>query len=168
MSNHEITTADRWRWVTHLHGISLEELRKQTNRLHLVVYEGTNAEAIVHPTEPEIFINHYRSASTREGLHYAAWTKTMTLEDIKNQLRMRKTSMYDPIVVDSWQFFIIDREIGQPFELLDIVQEALLMLVGNLSPRSVANCVIQSLLHRLMKLDMGKHTYALGSERSLI
>lgn len=124
----------------------LEELRRRTNRLYLVVYEGTNAEATVHPTEPELFINRYRSASTREGLYNAAWTTTMTLEDIKNQLRMRKTSMYDPIVVDSWQFIIIDREVGQPFELLDIVQDALLMLIGDPSPRSIAKRVIRSVI----------------------
>jgi hypothetical protein len=124
----------------------LEELRRRTNRLHLVVYEGTNAEATVHPSEPELFINRYRSASTREGLHEATWTTTMTLEDIKNQLRLRKTSMYDPIVVDSWQFIIIDREVGQPFELLDIVQDALLMLAGDPSPRSVAKRVIRSVI----------------------
>lgn len=35
--------------------------------------------------------------------------------------------MYDPIVVD---LFIIDREVGQRSELLDIVQDALLMLQG--------------------------------------
>ncbi|KAJ8115380.1 hypothetical protein OPT61_g2970 [Boeremia exigua] len=124
----------------------LEELRKRSNRLHLVVYEGTSAEATVHPTEPELFINRYRSASTREGLHSAPWTTLMTLEDIKNQLRLRKTSMYDPIVVDSWQFIIIDREVGQPFELVDIVQDALLMLVGDPSPRSVAKRVIRSVI----------------------
>jgi hypothetical protein len=31
--------------------------------------------------------------------------------------------MYDPIVVDSWQFIIIDREIGLPFQLMNIVQD---------------------------------------------
>ncbi|UPX20562.1 uncharacterized protein EKO05_0010790 [Ascochyta rabiei] len=124
----------------------LEELRRRTNRLHLVVYEGTNAEATVHPSEPELFINRYRSSSTREGLHDADWTTTMTLEDIKNHLRLRKTSMYDPIVVDSWQFIIIDREVGRPFELLDIVQDALLMLVGDPSPRSIAKRVVRSVV----------------------
>ncbi|KAF1359343.1 hypothetical protein EJ07DRAFT_166325 [Lizonia empirigonia] len=124
----------------------LEELRRRTNRLYLVVYEGTNAEATVHPTEPELFINRHRSSSTREGLYEAEWTTTMTLEDIKNQLRMRKVSMYDPIVVDSWQFILIDREVGQPFELLDIVQDTLLMLVGDPTPRSVAKRVIRSVI----------------------
>lgn len=62
----------------------LEELRRRTNRLYLVVHEGTNAEATVHPTEPELFINRHRSSSTREGLYEAEWTTTMTLEDIKN------------------------------------------------------------------------------------
>lgn len=70
----------------------------------------------------------------------------MTLEDIKNQLRMRKTSMYDPIVVDSWQFIIIDRDVGQPFELLDIVQDALLILVGDPSPRQIAKRVVRSVV----------------------
>ena len=124
----------------------LEELRRRSNRLFLVVYEGTNAEATVHPTEPELFINRHRSSSTREGLYEAEWRTTMTLEDIKNQLRMRKTSMYDPIVVDSWQFIIIDREVGQPFELLDIVQDALLMLHGDPSPRTVAKRVVRTVM----------------------
>jgi hypothetical protein len=124
----------------------LEELRRRTNRLHLVVYEGTSADATVHPTEPDLFISRYRSAASREGLHDAEWTTTMTLEDIKNQLRMRKTSMYDPIVVDSWQFIIIDREVGQPFELMDLVQDALLMLVGDPMPRSIAKRVIRSVI----------------------
>jgi hypothetical protein len=124
----------------------LEEMRKRSNRLYLVVYEGTNAEATVHPTEPELFINRYRSAATREGLYEASWTTATTLEDIKNQLRLRKTSMYDPIVVDSWQFIIIDREVGQPFELLDIVQDALLILQGDPSPRTLAKRVIRSVI----------------------
>ena len=62
----------------------LEEMRKRSNRLYLVVYEGTNAEATVQPTEPELFINRHRSAATREGLYEAPWTTTKTLEDIKN------------------------------------------------------------------------------------
>lgn len=124
----------------------LEELRRRTDRLHLVVYEGTSADATVHPTEPDLFINRFRTAKTREGLHEAEWTTSMTLEDIKNQLRMRKTSMYDPIVVDSWQFIIIDRDVGQPFELVDIVQDALLMLVGDPSPRQIAKRVVRSVI----------------------
>ena len=124
----------------------LEELRRRTDRLFLVVYEGTSADATVHPTEPELFISRYRSANTRKGLHEAEWTTSMTLEDIKNQLRMRKTSMYDPIVVDSWQFIIIDRDVGQPFELLDIVQDALLMLVGDPSPRQIAKRVVRNVI----------------------
>lgn len=54
--------------------------------------------------------------------------------------------MYDPIVVDSWQFIIIDREVGQPFELRDIVQDALLLLQGDPSPRAVAKPVIRSVV----------------------
>jgi hypothetical protein len=51
--------------------------------------------------------------------------------------------MYDPIVVDSWQFIIIDREVGLPFQLMDIVQDTLLMLVGDPSPRQIAKRVIR-------------------------
>jgi hypothetical protein len=50
--------------------------------------------------------------------------------------------MYDPIVIDSWQFIIIDREVGLPFQLMDIVQNELFMLLGDPSPRQVAERVI--------------------------
>ncbi|RII12944.1 hypothetical protein CUC08_Gglean005062 [Alternaria sp. MG1] len=124
----------------------LDELRKRTASLYLVVYEGTHADATVHPTEPDLFISRHRSAITLDELDNVDFTTTLTLEEIKNQLRMRKTSMYDPIVVDSWQFIIIDREVGLPFRLIDIVQDALLMLVGDPSPRQMAKRVIREII----------------------
>jgi hypothetical protein len=124
----------------------LDELRKRTASLYLVVYEGTHADATVHPTEPDLFISRHRSAITLDELDTADFTTTLTLEEIKNQLRMRKTSMYDPIVVDSWQFMIIDREVGLPFRLIDIVQDTLLMLVGDPSPRQMAKRVIREII----------------------
>lgn len=54
--------------------------------------------------------------------------------------------MYDPIVVDSWQFIIIDREVGLPFQLMEIVQDTLLMLVGDPSPRQMAKRVIREII----------------------
>jgi hypothetical protein len=83
---------------------------------------------------------------THEELQIVRYSTTMTLEDVKNQLRRGKTTMYDPIVVDSWQFIIIDREIGLPFQLMDIVQDALLMLCGDPSPRQVAKRVIREII----------------------
>ncbi|KAH5383217.1 hypothetical protein HBI38_228920 [Parastagonospora nodorum] len=124
----------------------LDEIRKRKERLYLVVYEGTNADATVHPTEPDLFISRHRSAMTHEELQTVRYSTTVTLEDVKNQLRRGKTTMYDPIVVDSWQFIIIDREVGQPFQLMDIVQDTLLMLVGDPSPRQVAKRVIREVI----------------------
>ncbi|KAE8822436.1 hypothetical protein PTNB85_10464 [Pyrenophora teres f. teres] len=124
----------------------LSELRKRTASLYLVVYEGTLADATVHPTEPDLFISRHRSAAALDKLDTVDFTTTLTLEEIKNQLRMRKTSMYDPIVVDSWQFIIIDREVGLPFRLIDMVQDALLMLVGDPSPRQMAKRVIREII----------------------
>ncbi|KAF1941695.1 hypothetical protein EJ02DRAFT_193200 [Clathrospora elynae] len=124
----------------------LNELRKRTASFYLVVYEGTHADATVHPTEPDLFISRHRSAITLDELDTIDFTTTLTLEEIKNQLRMRKTSMYDPIVVDSWQFIIIDREVGLPFRLIDMVQDALLMLVGDPSPRQMAKRVIREII----------------------
>ena len=54
--------------------------------------------------------------------------------------------MYNPLVVDFWQFIIIDRQPGLPFALFDIVQDTLLMLVGDLSPRQLARRVIQDII----------------------
>lgn len=71
----------------------LDELQKRTERLLLVVYEGTNADATVHPTEGELFIKRHRSASSRDELGFAEWKTDITLEDIKNDLRFRKNSM---------------------------------------------------------------------------
>lgn len=124
----------------------LDELRKRTASLYLVVYEGTHADATVHPTEPDLFISRHRSALTLDELDTVEYTTTLTLEDVKNQLRMRKTSMYDPIVVDSWQFIIIDREVGLPFRLMEIVQDTLLWLVGDPSPRQMAKRVIREII----------------------
>jgi hypothetical protein len=124
----------------------LDEMRRRKERLYLVVYEGTNADATVHPTEPDLVICRNRSAMTHEELQSVRYSTTITLEDVKNQLRRRKTTMYDPIVVDSWQFIIIDREVGLPFQLMDIVQDALLMLVGDPSPRQVTKRVIREII----------------------
>lgn len=71
----------------------LEELQKRTERILLVVYEGTNADATVCPTEGELFIKRHRSATSHDELSFAEWTVDMTLEDIKNDLRFRKNSM---------------------------------------------------------------------------
>lgn len=124
----------------------LDELRKRTASLYLVVYEGTHADATVHPTEPDLFISRYRTAANLDELDTADFTTTLTLEEIKNELRMRKNSMYDPIVVDSWQFIIIDREVGLPFRLIDIVQDTLFMLAGDPSPRQMAKRVIREVI----------------------
>ncbi|KAH8711892.1 hypothetical protein GQ44DRAFT_689821 [Phaeosphaeriaceae sp. PMI808] len=124
----------------------LNEIRKRTDRLYIVVYEGTNADATVHPTEPDLFICRHRSAMTHEELQTIRYSTTITLEDVKNQLRRGKVTMYDPIVVDSWQFIIIDREVGLPFQLMDIVQDTLLMLVGDPSPRQIAKRVIREII----------------------
>lgn len=124
----------------------LDEIRRRKERLYLVVYEGTNADATVHPTEPDLFICRNRSAMTHEELQTVRYSTTITLEDVKNQLRRGKTTMYDPIVVDSWQFIIIDREVGQPFQLMDIVQDTLLMLVSDPSPRHIAKRVIREVI----------------------
>jgi hypothetical protein len=124
----------------------LDEIRKRKERLYLVVYEGTNADATVHPTEPDVYICRHRSAMTHEELQTVRYSTTVTLEDVKNQLRRGKPTMYDPIVVDSWQFIIIDREVGLPFQLMDIVQDTLLMLVGDPSPRHVAKRVIREII----------------------
>ncbi|KAL7775813.1 hypothetical protein CFE70_009657 [Pyrenophora teres f. teres 0-1] len=124
----------------------LDELRKRTASLYLVVYEGTHADATVHPTEPDLFISRHRSAMTLDELKDADYSTTLTLEEIKNHLRMKKTTMYDPIVVDSWQFIIIDREVGLPFRLIDIVQDTLMMLIGDPSPRQMAKRVIREII----------------------
>lgn len=124
----------------------LDELRRRTAALYIVVYEGTHADATVHPTEPDLFISRHRSSMSLEELEKVDYSTTLTLEDVKNQLRRRKTSMYDPIVVDSWQFIIIDREVGLPFQLIDIVQDTLLMLVGDPSPRQMAKRVIREII----------------------
>ncbi|KAF1829402.1 hypothetical protein BDW02DRAFT_642881 [Decorospora gaudefroyi] len=124
----------------------LDELRKRTAMLYLVVYEGTHADATVHPTEPDLFISRHRSAMSLDELDKVEYSTTLTLEEVKNHLRMRKTTMYDPIVVDSWQFIIIDREVGQPFRLLEIVQDSLMMLIGDPSPRQLAKRVIREII----------------------
>lgn len=124
----------------------LNELQNRTERLLLVVYEGTNADATVHPTEGELFIKRHRSARSRDELELAEWTTDITLEDIKNDLRFRKNSMYDPVVVDSWQFIIIDREPGLPFELFEIITDILLMLVNDPSPKELVKRIIKEIV----------------------
>jgi hypothetical protein len=71
----------------------LDELQKRTERILLVVYEGTNADATVCPTEGELFIKRHRSATSHDDLELTEWTIDMNLEDIKNDLRFRKNSM---------------------------------------------------------------------------
>ncbi|KAL1610104.1 hypothetical protein SLS60_001769 [Paraconiothyrium brasiliense] len=124
----------------------LDELEKRTERLLLVVYEGTNADATVHPTEGELIIKRHRSAKSRQALDLTEWTTDTSLEDIKNDLRFRKSSMYDPIVVDSWQFIIIDRAPNLPFELFDIIEDVLLMLVDDPSPKEIMKRVIEEVI----------------------
>lgn len=124
----------------------LGELQMRTDRLLLVVYEGTNADATVHPSEGELVIKRHRSARSRQALDLVDWTIDTTLEDIKNDLRFRKSSMYDPIVVDSWQFIIIDRHPNLPFELFEIIEDILLMLVDDPSPREIMKRVIEEVI----------------------
>jgi hypothetical protein len=129
----------------------LDEIRKRKERMYLVVYEGTNADNTVHPTEPDLFICRHRSAVMHEELQTVRYSTSMRLEDVKNQLRRGRTTMYDPIVVEIWQFIIVDREIGSPFQPMDIVQDTLLMLTGDPSPRQVAKRVIRKIISRLYR-----------------
>ncbi|KAF2491329.1 hypothetical protein BU16DRAFT_468768 [Lophium mytilinum] len=125
----------------------LDELRKRTERLVLVAYQGVDADAAIYPSDDDLFIKRKRSARTKEMIKAAEWTTEVNLEDIKNDLRLRKTSsMYDPIVVDSWQIVIVDKTPGLPFSLFDIVQDALLMLTGDPSPREVVKQVIRDVI----------------------
>ncbi|KAF2787452.1 hypothetical protein K505DRAFT_421768 [Melanomma pulvis-pyrius CBS 109.77] len=124
----------------------LDELRRRTERLILVVYESTNADATVHPSEAELFISRRRSAKSHEDIERVEWTTAITLEDVKNDLRMQKTSTYDPIVVDSWEFILIDKDPGLPFQLFDIIQDTLLLLANDPSPRQIAKRVIRDVI----------------------
>lgn len=54
--------------------------------------------------------------------------------------------MYDPVVVDSWQFIIIDRETNLPFELFSIMEDILLMLVDEPSPRDIMRPVVEDVI----------------------
>ncbi|KAF2175897.1 hypothetical protein K469DRAFT_609184 [Zopfia rhizophila CBS 207.26] len=124
----------------------LDEIRKRTERLVLVVYEGSNADATVYPSDNDLFVTRRRTAKGNEDIEKAKWTTEITLEDIKNDLRLRKTSMYDPIVVDSWQFIIIDKQAGLPFTLFDIIHDTLLYLTGDPSPREVTKNVFRGVI----------------------
>jgi hypothetical protein len=124
----------------------LDELRKRTERLVVVAYEGNNAEPTLKPSDDDLFIRRRRSANTYDELSTMGWTTEFTLEDIKNNLRLRKTSMYDPIVANSWQVIIIDKTPGLPFSLFDIVQDALLRLAGDPSPREITKQVIRDVI----------------------
>ncbi|KAF2811922.1 uncharacterized protein BDZ99DRAFT_569863 [Mytilinidion resinicola] len=124
----------------------LDELRKRTERLVLVAYEGVDADPTIYPADDDLFITRKCSAKTKEMIDAAKWTTEVALEDIKNDLRLRKTSTYDPIVVESWQIVIIDKTPGLSFSLFDIVDDALLMLTGDPSPREVAKQVIRDVI----------------------
>lgn len=123
----------------------LDELKRRTERLFVVVYEGTKAVATVFPSDQELFIRRQRPANIAEGAEQPPWTVELELEDIKNDLRMRK-SMYEPVDDDSWQFIIADRQTGLPFQLFDIVQDILLMLTGDPTPRQLASRVVQDVI----------------------
>ena len=120
----------------------LDEMLARKERLHLMVFEGTSKAPTVRTSEPDLFICRHRAAMTHDELQTVEFNTTVTLEDVGKQLRNSQTSKYEPIVVDSWQFIIIDRMAGMPFQLTEIVQDALLMLCGDPSPRQVAKRVI--------------------------
>lgn len=123
----------------------LEELRRRTERLIVVVYEGTNAVATVCPGDEELFIRRRRPAKTAKDPEKPPWIVELELEDIKNDLRMRK-SMYEPVDDDSWQFIIADRRTGLPFELFDIVQDVLLMLSGDPTLKQLAGRIVRDVI----------------------
>jgi hypothetical protein len=60
----------------------LDEIRKRKERMYLVVYEGTNADNTVHPTEPDLFICRHRSAVMHEELQTVRYSTSMRLEDV--------------------------------------------------------------------------------------
>ena len=79
----------------------LDKLQKRPDRLLLVVYIGTDADTTVYPSEDDTPIRQRRSAKIKEELENVKWTTKVTLEDIKNTLRLGKDSVYNPLVVDS-------------------------------------------------------------------
>jgi hypothetical protein len=58
----------------------LDEMLRRKERLYLVVYEGTNADATVRPTELDLFISRHRSArdirncNRSPTVRYSTWT----------------------------------------------------------------------------------------------
>jgi hypothetical protein len=124
----------------------LNELRRRTGRVLLVVYEGTNFDTIVHLPGEDIFISRHRTAKAYEDMTEKPWTVDFTLEHVKNYLSLGKTAMYRPITVDFWQFIIIDRETGLSFQLFDVIQDVLLMLIGDPTPKQVVKRVIREII----------------------
>lgn len=77
----------------------------------------------------------------KEGFIHIRLSKCLVLADFIILLYR-----YDPIVVDSWQFIIIDRDVGMPFELFDIVEDILLMLLDDPSPEHVVQRTIEDVI----------------------
>ncbi|KAH7119679.1 hypothetical protein B0J11DRAFT_582191 [Dendryphion nanum] len=115
----------------------LGEIRKRSGRLIVSVFEGN--DAVVTTNEKDITVERYRVGNN-------AWTNGITIEDIRNEVRMTKPHMYDPVVGDSWHFIILDREMNLPFALFDIVQDILLMLVGDPTAREIGKRVVQDVI----------------------
>ncbi|KAF2870167.1 hypothetical protein BDV95DRAFT_496720 [Massariosphaeria phaeospora] len=100
-------------------------LRQRADRLLLVVYEGMAAHPTLHPREPNPFISRWREAPSVEGLDAAPWTTSTALEDLRAELRARKTAVRDRILPDSCQVVIVDRQAGRQFQLFELVQDTL-------------------------------------------
>ena len=85
------------------------------------MYKGTDANVIVYLFENNAPIRQHHSVKTKKEYKNIKWTIKVTLEDIKNTLCLRKDLMYNLLVVDSWQFIIINRQPGLLFSLFDII-----------------------------------------------
>ena len=94
-----------------------------------------------------------------ENLQDALWTVEWSLKDVFSDLERIQRLRDRNMAKDYYEFLIVDRNLGDAFNILDDVADALVQLAGNPAAQEIINKAVQ----RSFPVDQWLEAVTLGS-----
>ncbi|KAI0883937.1 uncharacterized protein GGS22DRAFT_166459 [Annulohypoxylon maeteangense] len=126
----------------------IQELSERVEKFLVLVYDWEKRPSSRHLISPPLadqnpWITRFRSASKKEVLSSQPWVVEWSLEDILDDVESMGALMGNSMTKDYFEFIIIDRAPGRPFDILDVVADALSKLKGDPSYAQISRQAVQ-------------------------
>ncbi|KAI1460203.1 hypothetical protein F4805DRAFT_418583 [Annulohypoxylon moriforme] len=125
----------------------IQELSERVERFQVLVYEREKSVSSRHlisppPADQNPWVTRFRSTSIKV-IDSQPWVVDWSLENILDDIEGMSDLMGNNMAKDYYEFIIIDRPPGRPFDTLDVVADALCKLKGDLPYVQVCHQAIQ-------------------------